>query len=85
MSEEGHATQTHIMYGASMNFSQVKKYITILIQSDLLGNEGAFYNMTKKGMRFLELYNEVTGAIGNIQKRNGESKVTKTSQDDMYT
>jgi predicted transcriptional regulator len=62
------------MYGASMNFSQVKKYIAFLIQSDLLANEGAFYNMTKKGIRFLELYDEVNEAIGNMQKGNGESK-----------
>ena len=62
------------MYGASMNFSQVKKYIAFLIQSDLLANEGAFYNMTKKGIRFLELYDEVNEAIGYMQKGNGESK-----------
>lgn len=60
------------MYGSSMNFSQVKKYIAFLIESDLLASEGAFYNMTKKGIRFLELYNEVNEAIGNM--RNGESK-----------
>lgn len=57
-----------------MNFSQAKKYIAFLIQSDLLANDGAFYSMTKKGLRFLELYDEVTDAIGNIQKGNSESK-----------
>jgi predicted transcriptional regulator len=62
------------MYGASMNFSQAKKYIAFLIQSDLLANDGAFYSMTKKGLRFLELYDEVTDAIGNIHKGNSESK-----------
>jgi len=62
------------MYGASMNFSQVKKYIAFLIQNDLLANEGAFYNMTEKGIRFLALYDEVNEAIGNMQKGANESK-----------
>jgi predicted transcriptional regulator len=45
----GGATKTRIMYKAFLSYSQLKEYLGILIQNDLL----AIYKTTSKGLRFL--------------------------------
>ena len=50
----GGATKTKIMYKAFLSYAQLKEYLEILIQNDLLANDTpAIYKTTSKGLRFL--------------------------------
>ena len=52
------ASKTHIMYKANLSFSQLKLYLSFLLQSGLLEkfeqNKRAVYKTTQKGLKFLE-------------------------------
>jgi predicted transcriptional regulator len=49
--------KTKIMYQANLSYSQVKKYLRDLLNQGLLKHDGnSFYLITKKGLEFLELY-----------------------------
>jgi len=49
---EGGATQSDIMYKASMNFRLLKKYVSFLLINGLLIREGANYKITDNGFFF---------------------------------
>ena len=50
----GGATKTKIMYKAFLSYAQLKEYLEMLIQNDLLANDTpAIYKTTSKGLRFL--------------------------------
>ena len=56
----GGATKTKIMYKAFLSFAQLREYLTVLQENDLLeyeeGNHS--YRTTEKGIRFLQMYNQ---------------------------
>jgi predicted transcriptional regulator len=60
---EGGATQSDIMYKASMNFRLIKKYVSFLLINGLLIREGATYKITDNGMFFLRIYNQLNEMI----------------------
>ena len=57
-------TKTKIMYNAYLSYNQVKEYISILIENNLLEYlEGArTFRTTEKGLNFLKMHN----AIGEL-------------------
>ena len=57
----GGATKTKIMYKAFLSYAQLKEYLTILMESNLLEYEEGrqFYRTTEKGIRFLHMYVQV--------------------------
>src|SRR5205823_13761037 len=56
----GGATKTRIMYKAFLSYAQLKEYLTVLLENNLLEyQEGAqFFRTTEKGIRFLQMYNQ---------------------------
>jgi predicted transcriptional regulator len=50
----GGATKTKIMYKAFLSYAQLKEYVAMLMENSLLSREGDNYNITSKGIRFLE-------------------------------
>ena len=60
---EGGATQSDIMYKASMNFRLLKKYVSFLLINGLLIREGANYKITDNGIFFLKIYNQLNEMI----------------------
>jgi predicted transcriptional regulator len=54
-------TKIKIMYNAYLSYNQLKEYISILIENNLLEYlEGArTFRTTKKGLNFLKMYNEM--------------------------
>ena len=56
----GGATKTRIMYKAFLSYAQLKEYLTVLLQNDLLEYEEGrqFLRTTEKGIRFLQMYNQ---------------------------
>jgi predicted transcriptional regulator len=57
----GGATKTKIMYRAFLSYAQLKEYLSVLIENDLLEYiEGAqLYKATSKGLNFLKMHNEM--------------------------
>ena len=59
--KEGGSTKTKIMYKAFLSSAQLKEYLLILSQNDLLQYEeiNQVYKTTTKGIQYLDLYNNI--------------------------
>ena len=57
----GGATKTRIMYKAFLSYAQLKEYLSVLIQINLMEYlEGSqSYKTTEKGLNLLKLHNEI--------------------------
>jgi len=57
----GGATKTKIMYRAFLSYAQLRDYIALLIENNLLEyNEGShLFKTTEKGMRVLKMHTEM--------------------------
>ena len=57
----GGVTKTKIMYKAFLSFVQMKEFLTILTESDLLSYDGKTqtFKTTEKGLRLLHTYNQL--------------------------
>src|SRR3712207_2438278 len=62
--------QTKIMYKALLRYAQLKEYLKVLTENDLLTFNSATrkFKTTQKGLRFLEIYYK----MGNILKEGQE-------------
>ena len=58
---EGGETKTKIMYFAFLSYNQVKEYLSILIENNLLEYlDGTHqFKTTEKGLFFLKMHNEI--------------------------
>ena len=61
----GVSTKTKIMYQAFLSHAQMKDYLIFLTQHDLIVYDvGAqVYKTTEKGLRFLDIYNQLDGMV----------------------
>ena len=57
----GGATKTKIMYKAFLSYAQLREYLSVLIENNLLEYlEGTqTYKTTEKGLNFLKMHNEM--------------------------
>jgi predicted transcriptional regulator len=57
----GGATKTKIMYKAFLSYAQLREYLSVLIENNLLeyleGNQT--YKTTEKGLNLLRMHNEI--------------------------
>jgi predicted transcriptional regulator len=57
----GGATKTKIMYNAYLSYNQLKEYLSLLIENDLVeyivGSK--LFRTTEKGFKFLSMYNAI--------------------------
>ncbi len=58
---QGGATKTSMMYNTFLNHDQLKEFITVLIESDLLSYDSTIHNFktTEKGITFLQAYKQI--------------------------
>jgi predicted transcriptional regulator len=58
----GSATKTKIMYKAFLSYAQLKEYLSVLIENNLLEYlEGTqSYKTTEKGLNFLKMHNDIS-------------------------
>ena len=65
----GGATRTKIMYTAFLSYNQLKEYLTILIENNLIEyiDGTQTYKTTEKGLHLLQLYNKIDSLIPNIR------------------
>jgi predicted transcriptional regulator len=81
----GKVTKTRMMYGSNMSFIQSKDYLNFLMSNDLLkrDEETHHYSITDKGMRFLNLYQDLNKLIplGEPTEASMEADQGKENQD----
>ncbi len=70
----GSATKTRIMYKAFLSYAQLREYLSVLIENNLLEFlEGSqTYKTTEKGFNFLKMHNEI-GEL--LQTSIGEPRI----------
>ncbi|HET9807006.1 MAG: winged helix-turn-helix domain-containing protein [Deltaproteobacteria bacterium] len=67
----GGATKTKIMYKAFLSYNQLKEYLSILIENNLIEYlEGIqTYKTTEKGLNFLKMHNEIGELLQNYNQK----------------
>lgn len=68
------ASRTSIMYKSFLSHAQLKEYLSLLIENDLIeeshrqikstGKERIVYKITDKGLRFFQICHEIESLIG---------------------
>jgi len=68
----GRVTKTKIMYNAFLSYNQLKNYLSILIENNLLEYlEGRHsYRTTEKGLNFLKMNNEIEELLQTTTIKN---------------
>ena len=60
------------MYKAFLSYAQLKEYLTVLLQNDVLEyeDETQLFRTTEKGLRLLQMYNQFDEmmSIANVRK-----------------
>jgi predicted transcriptional regulator len=61
----GRATKTRLMYGSFLSFTQINEYLRFLTSNTLIMTDpnSRVYTLTEKGVRFLNLYDEMTKLV----------------------
>jgi predicted transcriptional regulator len=64
------ATKTHIMYRAYMSYSQLKEYLKLLEERQLIKYEpgSQLYVLTDKGLRFMNAYDKINELVPSINE-----------------
>ena len=67
----GGATKTRIMYKAFLSYAQLREYLSVLMENNLLEYlEGTqTYKTTEKGFNLLRMHNEIGESSTNSNKR----------------
>ena len=70
----GGATKTRIMYKAFLSYAQLKEYLSVLIENNLIEYlEGSqTYKTTEKGFNFLKMHNEIGELLQTSVKEPAE-------------
>ena len=68
----GRATKTKIMYKAFLSFVQLKEYISVLIDNNLIEYlEGTHeFKTTEKGLMYLKMYQEIGELLQDYYNQN---------------
>jgi len=66
------ATRTRIMYKAYLSYSQLKEYLSLLQDRQLLKYEegSQIYTITDKGIRFMSAYDEIRELVSGNEDEN---------------
>ena len=72
--------KTQIMYQANLSYKVLIKYLTEITQASLIyyENEDHSYSLTKKGQKYLVLYQEYSKANNLMQKQAKDAHVKKS-------
>ena len=66
----GGATKTKIMYSAFLSYAQLKEYLSILIENNLIEyvDGDNKFKTTEKGLNFLKMHNQIEELLQNTTK-----------------
>ena len=67
----GGTTKTKIMYKAFLSYNQLKEYLSILIENNLIEYlDGAhIFKTTEKGLNFLKMHNELAELLQTTMEK----------------
>ncbi|MDQ4013397.1 MAG: winged helix-turn-helix domain-containing protein [Thermoproteota archaeon] len=67
----GDVTRTKIMYRGLLSYAQIKEYLMLLTEKELLryDKETQTFRTTEKGLRFLDIYDRIGDMINERQQR----------------
>jgi predicted transcriptional regulator len=73
----GETTKTKIMYNAYLSYNQLKEFLSILIENNLIEYlEGArAYKTTKKGLNFLKMHKEMAELLQTTTIKNDDDEL----------
>jgi predicted transcriptional regulator len=65
----GGATKTKIMYKAYLSYQQLKEYLTMMVESDLIEYlpSDSKYKTTEKGLRYQHMYDQMSNITGEMR------------------
>jgi predicted transcriptional regulator len=68
----GGATKTKIMYNAFLSYNQLKEYLSILIENNLIEYLGGTHKFktTEKGLNLLKIHNEMAELLHTAVKND---------------
>ena len=68
----GGVTKTKIMYKAYLSYNQLREYLSVLIENNLVEyiDGTQTYKTTEKGLHFLKMYNEIAELLQVITVKN---------------
>ena len=68
----GGTTKTKLMYKAYISYNQLKEYLTILIENNLIEyiDGTQTFKTTEKGLHFLKMYNAIGELLPNRMNNN---------------
>ena len=68
----GGVTKTKIMYNAFLSYNQLKDYLSILIENNLIEylDGTQIYKTTEKGLNLLKMHNEMAELLQNTIETN---------------
>lgn len=66
-------TKTKIMYKAALSYEQLKHYIQLLLEDQLLRHDNVAqrYYVTEKGKKFVQLYDAITDLAPSSYQKAG--------------
>ena len=68
----GSATRTKIMYKAYLSYNQLKEYLMLLTENNLLSYDAynQTYRTTERGLRFIDICNQMDDMIKRAYSEN---------------
>ena len=67
----GGATKTKIMYKAFLSYAQLREYLSVLIENNLIEyvEDSQTYKTTEKGLNFLKMHNEIGELLSSTTQK----------------
>ena len=74
------ATKTQIIYKAFLSYAQMKEYVGVLTERNLLNydEKTQVFKTTEKGLRFLQIYNQIDGLMKTLQPASPQQQQKQT-------
>ena len=75
VANEGTVLKTKIMYGAFLSHQQLKEYLSLLLERELIQYSKIWqtYRTTDKGVHFLQIYTTLNNMIDKKKKSNNKN------------
>ncbi len=75
VASEGTVLKTKIMYGAFLSHQQLKEYLSLLLERELIqfSKQGQTYRTTEKGLHFLDIYTILNDMIDKKSRSDNKN------------
>jgi predicted transcriptional regulator len=76
-SANGGATKTKIMYKSFLSYHQIKEYLSILIENNLIEyhDRTKTFKTTEKGLKFLKMHNQIGELLQTTTIKNNNKLI----------